>query len=266
MTFRTIGVVAAAVVLGVALVDIVFIERLTPDGVFHFNGVLRTLLLLSVAIATAFAAAKFDWWNEYFGRAWTLFFIEYALLTTSEMLRRWGGTNTVTTRETLVVVANVAGIGAYWLMARSLKAAGLDYYGSKLKKWSVIALAVFIAFLLCQEPIIAASQDLTTAEGWATFFSPLADAITFILVAPLVLTTMALRGGQLSWIFGFLATGTIGWMVNQASRAMVTFFGGGDSEIRTGRIVGFAIAGAFISAAAWTQWLAVRRTVKEPRQ
>lgn len=264
MTFRTIGVVAAAVVVGVALVDIVFIERLSEDGVFHVNGVLRTLLLLNVAIATAFAASKFDWWSEYIGRAWTLFFVEYALLTASEVLRRWGGPDIVTLRETLVVIANVAGIGAYWLMARSLKAAGLDYYGSQLKKWSVIALAVIVAFLLCYEPIVSASQDLDTAEGWATFFSPLADAITFLLVAPLVLTTMALRGGQLSWIFGFLATGTIGWMVNQGARAVVTVFGGGDSAIRTGRILGFAIAGAFISAAAWTQWLAVRRAVKEP--
>jgi hypothetical protein len=262
MTFRSIALAATAGVIATVLLDVGVARDLSTDSRFVYNAVLRTSLLAMAAIAAGLAAHRFGWWREHLGRAWTLFFVEYALLTVSEVLRR-GFPQLVLANEISLVVANLAAIGAYVLMARSLIAAGLASEESPAVKVAVTVLALVLAGALCYQSI---------ASGWASLqsssprpgnvISPLADVITFVLVAPLLLTTFALRGGQVFWIFAFLTTGTVGWMVNQGAGAIVRFLGGGDPAVRTGRITGFAIACFFIAAAAITQRLAAQNTTR----
>jgi hypothetical protein len=262
MSFRSLALGAATGVLLVSLLHIFLFPTLGTDARFWYAAVIRTLLLTMVALAAALAASRFGWWSEYAGRAWTLFFVEYSVLTVSEILRRWAP-NAHLASEICVIVANVAGIGAYLLMARWLHAAGLDYYGSKAKRAIFIALALVLAVALCHAPILDGWHSLRSDQpNPGSLVSPLADVITFVLVAPLLLTTFALRGGQIFWMFAFLTTGTIGWMVNQGAATILRLLGGGDDAIRAGRMTGFAMACFFITAAAITQWLAAQRALK----
>lgn len=261
MSFRSIAITAAVSVALFAVLDALLVRGLSTDSRFWYSAVTRTTLVAMVAVAAGLAAHRFGWWSEYVGRAWTLFFIEYAVLTVSEILRR-GFPDAVLANQICVVVANVAGIGAYVLMARSLAAAGLDFGTSRAGKVLVTAIAVVLAVALCYAPIVSGLQSLQSGEPRpGDLVSPLADVITFALVAPLLLTSFALRGGQLFWIFALLTTGTIGWMVNQGAGTLVGLAGGGDAAIRSGRMTGFAMACVFIAAAALTQWLAARRTL-----
>ena len=261
MSFRSVAVLAVIGVLVVALLHALVFPGLSEDGRFWYNAIARTAMLALVAIAAALAAHEFGWWSEYVGRAWTLFFIEYALLTLSEVLRRAAPDATLA-RNLAVVVANLAGIGAYVLMARWLNAAGLGTYGSRAKKVLTIAVALAIAVALCYGSIASSLQDVRTdVSNVGGLVSPLADVITFVLVAPLLLTVIALRGGQLFWIFALLTAGTIGWMVNQGASSILSLIGGSENAIRTGRMTGFAMACFLIAAAAFTQWLAARSAI-----
>lgn len=252
MSFRSVAVAAVAGVVVVALLYAVVYPGLSAGGQFWLNAVARVGMLALVAICAGLAAQAFGWWSEYVGRAWTLFFIEYALLTVSELLRRAAPDTASLASGALVIIANIAGIGAYVLMARSLDAAGLGDYTSRGKKVLAAAIALIAAAALCWGPI-------TSASSLNGLVSPLADVITFVLVAPLLLTVIALRGGQLFWIFALLTAGTIGWMVNQGASTILRAMGAGENAMRTGRMTGFAMACFLIAAAAFTQWLAARR-------
>jgi hypothetical protein len=262
MSFRAIAITAGCGVLLIALLQVVLVPALTAQSVFWYTAALRTLLLAMVAIAAALAANAFGWWKEYIGRAWTLFFAEYGILTLSEILRR-GLPEATLARDVCVTLANLAGIGAYVLVARSLKAAGLGFAQSTPRKIAAGALAFVLAAALCYGPIVSSLRALGTPEASVgSLVSPVADVITFLLVAPLLLTTFALRGGQIFWMFALLTTGTIGWMVNQGAGTIITLLGGGNDAIRAGRMTGFAMACLLIAAAALTQWLAAQRAMK----
>lgn len=258
MSSRSVALLAATGVLVVTLLHLFVFPSLSTDGRFWYNAIIRGTMLAMVAIASAIAAHTFGWWSEYVGRAWTLFFVEYALLTASEIFRRTMPDSPAS--GIAVVVANLAGIGAYVLMARSLTAAGLGGYASRGKKIATVAVALVLAALLCWAPIVSSVKDVQAdIANVGDLVSPLADAITFVLVAPLLLTVMALRGGQLFWIFALLTAGTIGWMVNQGAGAILSRVGASEDLIRTGRMTGFAMACFLIAAAAVTQWMATRR-------
>lgn len=262
MSFRSIAITAAVGVALFTLADSALFPRLEESGRFLYNAIARLTLLSFVAVASALAASRFGWWSEYVGRAWTLFFAGYATLAISEIFRRWLPEQQLV-GETLVVAANLELIGAYILMARSLSAAGLGMFESRTRKVLVTIAALALALALCYDPIISAAQSLQSGQAnFSRLVSPVADVIMFALLAPLLLTAFALRGGQVFWIFAFLTTGTIGWMVNQGSAMVVGLFDGGAGAVRSGRMLGFAMACMFIAAAGFTQWLAAHRAMK----
>jgi hypothetical protein len=262
MSFRTLAVVAATAVILFAILDSILFAAMGSDTRLLYNGLARTAMLAVVAAAAGLAASKFGWWSEYVGRAWSLFFTAYTVLTVGEILKRFV-TGPSLASEICVVVANIALIGAYIMTARSFHAAGLDLGTTRSRMVIATLGSLLIALALCLEPILGAWRDLRNgALTPGPLISPIADVVTFALVAPLLLTAFALRGGRQFWMFALLTTGTIGWMVNQGSATIVRIVGGGSEAIRAGRMTGFAMACFFIAAAALTQWMAANRAVR----
>lgn len=258
MKIRAVVGTALAVTAIITLVDVFVGPTLSTDERYWLNGGIRTGVLLAVTIASLAAASRFGFWREHVGRAWTLFSIMYGSLTISEVLRRTAP-DFPAPAEAAVVIANLVGIGAYWLMSRSLKEAGLDYYGPRSRKSIVITLAAVLAIALCHEAILSSVSEMSP-EGIGSLVSAVADMIMFLLVAPLVLTTMQLRGGSLSWVYGLLAAGTVGWMLNQGAKVIVMALGGGGEPIRNLRLFGFVIACALITSSAIVQRMAAARS------
>ena len=261
MNSRSIAIVAACSVVGFTLLDYAIAARLDADTLFWYHGAVRAALLTMVAICTGAAARRFKWWNEYLGRAWSLFCAAYVVLAVSEIVRRASPDSPA--QAVLVVVANLALVGAYWLMARALNEAGLEYYGSTTRKVVFFAIAVALAVALCSGALISEVESMRAGDPhFGSMVSVLADAITFLLVAPLLLTTLALWGGQLFWIFAMLTVGTFGWMVNQGASTLLRL-GDWVSLVRSGRMFGFALACFFIAGAALAQRAASRSRTPE---
>jgi hypothetical protein len=222
----------------------------------------RLVLYGLATIAAAISASTFGWWKEHLGRAWTMFAAEYLLLFVNYVLRRTFPDSHGALDATLIG-ANVAQIVAYWMMAGVLAAAGIGYLMTPSKRTLLTIAALAVALLLCFGTLMAEWQLLTSGQlRPGSIISLLTDVITFTLVAPLAMSAFALRGGQLSWIFGFLTISVFGWMVNGSGDSIVTLIGGGTDAVRTVRLAGLATASLFNAAAAATQSIAARRAMK----
>jgi hypothetical protein len=246
---------AVAVLLVVALVvaDAFVVYGMDDPGKYVLHTALRALGQGLAAVAAGLAAARFRWAAEYVGRGWTLLFALYALLTISYVLDRAGVGNAAVS-DVFTIVANVAAVGAFWLFGRALRIAGLQFYGSPAIRVAVFVAAIAVACALVMPTVLdvwrSEAGDLSRA---ANLVSAVADMLTFILVAPLLLTLWSFRGGQLSWVYGCLALSTIGWMINQAADDLLPAV-----AVRDAQMTGLFLACLAVAAAAYSQ-LAVSR-------
>jgi hypothetical protein len=253
MTFRGTAAKIAAVVVLFTIVDTLLFRVLGEPARLLYRGSVRVAWTAMVAIIAATAAARFRWWGDYIGRAWTLLFVEYLCLTGSETIRRFAPTLAPVGRGA-VVVGNLAGIAAFWLLARSLHAAGLHYVGERSTKVGFFVIGLLLAAVLVLEPSLREIHKLIAGTGEIDrTVSVLADLVTFILVAPLLLTALSFRGGRLFGVYTLLTAGTIGWMINQGAGTVLAFLGLAGAT-RAGQMFGFAMACACIAGAAYVQW------------
>ena len=253
MTQKTVAVLALVVVVGLTAADAFVVYRLEDPTRYVAHSALRALALGVAAIAAALAAARFHWTAEYVGRGWTLLFVLYALLTVSYVLNR-AKTGTPAMGDVMTIVANVAAVGGFWLFARALKIAGLQFYGPAAVKVGVFLVAVVIACVLVLPTVITVwNSDAGGLSRTADLVSAIADMATFILIAPLLLTLWSFRGGQLSWVYGCLALSTIGWMINQGADDLLPAF-----AVRDAQMTGLFLACMAVAAAAYSQLAASR--------
>lgn len=248
MTAKTALLIAVTIVVALVVADAFVVYRLEDPAKYVAHAALRTFAQSVAAIAAAVTAARFRWASEYVGRGWTLLFVLYALLTVSYVLNR-AGVGTPAVADVLTIVANLAAVGAFWLFGRALKTAGLQFYGSAIVKGVVFIAAIAVACILVMPTVVEVLRtDAGLLSRVATLVSAAADMLTFILVAPLLLTLWSFRGGQLSWVYGCLALSTIGWMINQAANDLLP-----DAAVRDAQMTGLFLACLAVAAAAYSQ-------------
>lgn len=255
------GVAAAGGVVVLVLADLLLAGA--SAGVHDLFAVgVRIAVYALAAFAAATAAATFGWWREPIGRPWTLFFVEYALLLVNYIIRRTAPDATTALAVTLIIV-NLAQIAAYYLASRLLDSAGLGYLISTRRRIVLTIAALALALLISQSSLVELWRTIgTSAFSASSLIALLSDIITFTLIAPLAMSTVALRGGQVFWIFCFLTISVFGWMFNEIGGTIATALGGGDGAVRTARLAGLVIASLFNAAAATTQWSAARRAMR----
>jgi hypothetical protein len=253
MSFKTVAIAAAAAVVALTVVDAFIVYRLANPASYAGHTTARAFALGVAAIAAAFAAVRFNGLAEYVGRAWTLLSVLYMLLTISYTLDRLKLADSMAT-QVMVIVANLAAIGAFWLFGSALRNSGLQFYGSPAVKLAVFAGAVAIACMLVLPTVLdLLGGNLSGIQVVADLVSAAADMLTFILVAPLLLTVWSFRGGKLSWVYGFLALSTVGWMINQAADDLLPRL-----VVRDTQMFGLFLACASVAAAAYLQHASVR--------
>ncbi len=261
-SFIRFGVAALCGVLLLMVLDLLVAGGLTDASRLWYVATIRILLYSLAMILAALAAAKFGWLSQHLGRAWTLFSLEFLLLLVNYIVRRTAPDASLALDVSLIG-ANLAQLSAYWLMARALTSAGIGYLTSRSKKILLTLGALAFAVLLCNASLLAQWETIRAGNvRIGSLVSVVSDVITFTLIAPLAMSTFALRGGQLFWIFGYLTISVFGWMLNQTASELAQYIAVGDDPVRTIRGAGVAIATLFNAAAAATQWLAARRTMK----
>ncbi|MEO8036427.1 MAG: hypothetical protein ABI837_18465 [Acidobacteriota bacterium] len=261
-SFGRFGIAAIGAVALIAFLDL-FLEGSPGAGAPTWYVIGERVFAYGLAlIAAGMAAARFGWWREHVGRAWTLFAVEFLLLLVNYLLRRLTPDARVALDVTLIG-ANLAQLAAYFLMARVLGAAGLSHMTSMGKRILLTAVALAIALVLCHSPLVDQWNEIRAGTvRLASLVAVLADLITFTMIAPLALSMLTLRGGYLAWMFGFLTVSVVGWMINGDAESIAQTLGNPANGVRAARLVGLLIAALFNAAAAGTQWTGLRLTVE----
>jgi hypothetical protein len=187
---------------------------------------LRTQLELAKAMALAgsLAAALAFERREYLRRAWLLIGGCMALLLLRDAtllplgLEAMGQQRLSVLRGLLVVVANLSQIAGTWMLARAWKRAALALPVSRGAQWLLVAVVVAAAVAVTGPAVLqnvrhVEGGDLTAVAGVA---SAAGDAISLFLIAPLLLTALALRGGLFGWPFSLLTASYMSWLLYDA--------------------------------------------------
>jgi hypothetical protein len=169
--------------------------------------------------------------GDYMRTAWLLLGQCYLLIMCNDLLFRAGVgifsqySWTPIAEGILVMVANSGLLVGTWMIGRALRVAGFELAGSPMVRIAVQAGAVVLALLAGSYLGFCGARDVYHGQmtGLVDLFSTLADIISFVLIAPFLLTAIALRGGSLAWTWGFLTASLFGWLLFDATLSFGPF-------------------------------------------
>jgi hypothetical protein len=201
----------------------------------------QTELAKALALIGALAAALAFERGEYLRRAWLLIAGCMALLLLRDAtllpigLDSMGERRLAALRGLLVVGANLSQIAGTWMLARAWKRAALALPVSGLSQSLLVAAIVVVVVAVTGPGVLhnagrVESGDIAALTGLA---SALGDAISLFLIAPLLLTALALRGGLFGWPYSLLTTSYVAWLLYDAAVAMGSTLGLDPAGLRT---------------------------------
>jgi hypothetical protein len=211
------------------------------------------------------AALVFDR-GDYLRRAWFLIGLCMALLLLRDLtlfvpaLNALGEDRLLLLRGALVVAANVSQIAGTWMLARAWKVADLSLTVSPAGRRAVVASTLVLAAAFGGPGVLSSGSrvlagDLAAVSGVA---SSAGDTVSLVLIGPLVLTALALRGGTLGQVWMLLAASYTCWLFYDAVVALGAWAGLGAFGLRIGSELFRALGCALGFSAGLAQRFAVQ--------
>ncbi len=161
----------------------------------------------------------------------------------------------------LVLACNVTTVYGLWLMARVFNAVGLASEQDE-KRWrAYMRAALLVAIALTFPSLRATFEEFQKGEprAIAWFFSAVGDALSLALVAPMLLTAVAMRGGLLIWPWALLTVSIAAWLLYDIA-SVLAYYGllSAASMVMVERFFS-AVASMYTAAAGLAQRHIVRR-------
>jgi hypothetical protein len=263
--FRTL----VAVPFAWALVFIV--ADLLISGSSGYRVFLRTEIELvkGLALVGCLAAAFSFGRGEYLRRAWLfmggcmLFLLLRDLTMLPAIEAALGSIDLL--RGVLVVLANISVVVGIFMLARAWRVAGLTLPGTKGQRWAALLIAVLLAVSLGGPGVVnnfikLLGGDPAALTGMAM---ALGDIISLILIAPVLFTAIALRGGLFGWPWWLLTASLLSWLLYDGVLEMGPNLGAGEQTVRTVSEMFRALACMFEFSAGLAQRYIVRRTKED---
>jgi len=219
-----------------------------------------------LAFVGCFAAALAVEEGDYLRRAWFYSGLCYLLLLLGDVAgmplvaTHLSAHQVDLTQGTLAVVANATSVLGTWMLARAWTVAGLDDDdASRMRGRLLFAAAVVVSLAITGWPLVHDVRALFAGDLAATvnIASDLGDTICLALVAPVMQTALAMRGGMLRWPWGLLTSSGIAWIAFDAVSGVVELL---HVEQARWLVVAEALRGlacAFFFSAGMAQRLAV---------
>jgi hypothetical protein len=250
-------------------------QALVPDGARAGFFVVEIALVKLLATIGCFAAASRYRRGEYMGVAWMLIGANYALLFVKDLLFgrvvHLPGIDPDTAesvRVVFVVTANLAASIGSIMLARVWRVAGIALPGSRASQRAAGAVAILVAVGIVGWGLW---KDLHSAAGGEkeaiiAVASNLGDVVSFSVIAPLLLTAIAMRGGALAWPWALVTASNVAWLFYDMFWSFELQLGLAQPTLRTiaelWRAVGCALA---LSAGLAQRW-AIRSAVREAQR
>jgi len=226
---------------------------------------LAKALALAGAVAAALALER----GDYLRKAWIFIAGCMALLLLRDVTlaplvaAALGPRGLDLVRGVLVVGANTSQVIGTWMLAKAGQRAGLGVPVSRGAQWTVLAVTVAMATAFAGPGVVLSAQrvaagDLGALTGSA---SALGDMVSLCLIAPLLLTALALRGGLIGWAWTLLSASYVAWLLYDALLVLAPRLGLGPGDARTASELFRALGCTF----GFTAGLAQRAVVQQLR-
>lgn len=236
------------------------------DAQRWFFAVDPELLKLAAAGGCLTAASRYRR-GEYLGVAWLLLGLDYSLLFLKDLL--FGrvlnlASMTEATNGTLrAIVDSVAnGLAAVSsvMMARAWSVAGIALPGSRRSQRLLLGLAITVAVAIVGWGTLNQLPGLRAGnrEVIASVISSVGDIVCFSVIAPLLLTAIAMRGGALAWPWALLTASNFAWLLYDVAWSFQPQWHLEPTTLRTIAELWRAVACALVLAAGLAQRWTVR--------
>lgn len=186
----------------------------------------QRLLLRILAIVGCVAAATVFERGEHLRRAWWLLGLGAILILVRDVLRlpmidvpsEGRGFGPVMVRS-LGVGSNLASLAGLALLAFTWKKASVSLPGGRWAAVAVTLVAIALALVLGGPPALKQAQNLAAGNEGALILlvSAAVDILAFALLAPLLLTALAFRGGTIFWPWALLSANIFCWLLYDAA-------------------------------------------------
>jgi hypothetical protein len=164
-------------------------------------------------------------------------------------------TNLNALQGALVVLANASSVIGTWLLARAWNVSGLEEAPAG-PRWALRGGGVAVALLVTGWPLWVDASKLFAGDLAAIPWvgSDLGDTVSFALVAPVLQTALALRGGALLWPWALLTAGGFCWILYDAGWGFGEILhADGDARVQIAVEAVRALACTYVAAAGMAQ-------------
>jgi hypothetical protein len=189
---------------------------------------IETVKLLGLT-GSIIAARSFDR-GQHLRRAWLLNGSCYGFLLLRDLLygvwiARDSGEPSQYLETVIVLIANAGAVTGVWMLSRTLKVAGIDLPWSPLRREIVRWLGIVVGLAIAGPSLVFSIDGAMKGEVRAIVYvvSSAGDIVTLALIVPVLLTTLALRGGLLSWPWGLMTASQFGWLLYDATGTIRLF-------------------------------------------
>ena len=212
----------ALLVLLATAVHVAVFARLGPDTLPAYRLWTHVAMKLVATAGCLWAAASLRR-GDYMRRFWVPLGVSYFLLTLAEdpitsFLGRGSAPAAVMLGAFFLAFGNLLSVGATAVLARSYRQAGLGFERSWRGKLSWALAALFavgvVGFGLDREASRALAGE--GPDAWASAFSYLCDAVTFVLLVPVIRFSIRLGASRLGWPWWTYAAATVAWLLYDA--------------------------------------------------
>ena len=157
----------------------------------------------------------------------------------------------------LTVVANASTVVGMWMLAHAFRAAGIELPGSRASRVAVQLFALALALGAAGPPAFIELRALLHGQvsHLANLASCIGDIVAFSLIAPMLMTAVALRGGLLSWPFALLTASLVSWLCFDATFTLAPLTGRSDADVKLMLEFFRALACTFGGGAGYAQRL-----------
>jgi hypothetical protein len=219
MTFRSL------VVLPLALAAVFLVAgTVAGDGALPAILTAEGELAKAVALGGCLAAAMAFESGDYLRRAWAYSALCYLVLLLRDGLLL--GAHMPASSAVLgglAIVANVASVAGTWMLAHAWRLAGIDEDAAGRARGRLLFVGgAVVALAITGLPFLRDLGGLSRGElgSIVDVASDLGDTICLALVAPVLQTALAMRGGVLRWPWGLLTASGVAWIAYDAASAV----------------------------------------------
>lgn len=187
-----------------------------------------------LALVGCFGAALAFEEGDYLRRAWFYSGLCYLLLLLGDLAgmpvlaTRMSAHQVDLAEGSFAVLGNATSVLGTWMLARAWTVAGLEDGddASRTRGRLLFAGAIVVALAITGWPLVHDVGSLAAGDMGASvnIASDLGDTICLALVAPVMQTALAMRGGTLRWPWGLLTSSGIAWIVYDAASGAVELF------------------------------------------